>query len=197
MKQARVLSEKELMRTMSVAGGMRQGPRNKLLVLASHTLGCRVAELAGMSMGCVVATDGSVRDRVYINPEHAKGGKGRTVYMNVKIIKAIENYRRYLSTLSEPRSKRMLASDAPLFSSQKRQHFSANSLCQLFSEIYSLAGIDGASSHSGRRYFVTKLANSGVDLNHIRLLVGHESISVTQGYILSSPTMLQEAVKVL
>jgi integrase/recombinase XerD len=197
MKQAKVLTEKELKRVLSVAAGMRQGARNKVLVLVSHYLGLRACETAAMKMGCVYADDGSVRDSVYINPEHAKGGKGRTVFMNTKLIKALENYRRGLCTFSEPRSRRMLATDAPLIASQKRQHFTPNSLVNLFKNIYLLSGIDNATSHSGRRFFVTKLAHSGISLNHIRLLVGHADLSTTQRYIHSSPAMLQEAVEVL
>ncbi len=52
--------------------------------------------------------------------------------------------------------------------------FSANTLCQLFGELYRRAGIDGASSHSGRRGFITKFAHSGISAKVIVELAGHK-----------------------
>jgi integrase/recombinase XerD len=37
----------------------------------------------------------------------------------------------------------------PLFESQKGGHFSANTMCQLFLDIYKAVGLKDASSHSG------------------------------------------------
>ena len=41
----------------------------------------------------------------------------------------------------------------------------------------------GATSHSGRRTFITKLATSGVSVRVIAEAVGHSSIATTQRYI--------------
>ena len=54
-----------------------------------------------------------------------------------------------------------------LFASQKGGHFSANTMCQLFLDIYKAVGLKDASSHSGRRTYITRLANKGVG---VRLL---------------------------
>ena len=50
----------------------------------------------------------------------------------------------------------------------------ANTLCQLFGELYRKAGIDGASSHRGRRSFITKLAHSGISAKVIMEFAGHK-----------------------
>ena len=51
-------------------------------------------------------------------------------------------------------------------------------LCQLFGELYRKAGIKGASSHSGRRGFITKLAHSGISSKVIMELAGHKDLQI-------------------
>jgi integrase/recombinase XerD len=46
--------------------------------------------------------------------------------------------------------------------------------------MYKGAGIAGASSHSGRRGFITNLANKGVSVRVLMELAGHKSLAVTQ-----------------
>ena len=75
--------------------------------------------------------------------------------------------------------------------------FSANSLAQAFALIYQGAGIEGASSHSGRRTFLTSLANKGTAIHILKTLAGHRSIATTAAYLYSSPNQLQAAVNLL
>lgn len=82
-----------------------------------------------------------------------------------------------------------------LIASQKGGHFTANSLCQLFGEIYREAGVSGATSHSGRRGFITKLAHSGVSAKVIMELVGHKYLTTTQRYIEVTDDMKRNAVE--
>ena len=86
-----------------------------------------------------------------------------------------------------------------LFASQKnyQRGFSANTLAQHFHHIYKGAGIDGASSHSGRRGFLTNLASKGVSVRVLQELAGHRSLAVTQRYIDVNQAMLQNAVELL
>jgi integrase/recombinase XerD len=70
-------------------------------------------------------------------------------------------------------------------------------MCQKFFEIYHGAGIEGASSHSGRRGFITNLAQRGISVRVLQELANHKSLSVTQRYIDVNPAMLRQAVEVL
>ena len=70
-----------------------------------------------------------------------------------------------------------------LFNTQKSKRFNTNALTQLVKRLYQRVGIVGASSHSGRRTFITKLATSGVSVRVIAEAVGHSSIATTQRYI--------------
>jgi integrase/recombinase XerD len=62
-----------------------------------------------------------------------------------------------------------------------------NSIVNWFVELYREAGVQGCSSHSGRRTFITMAARSahkaGASLRDVQLLAGHQSIETTQSYI--------------
>ena len=70
-----------------------------------------------------------------------------------------------------------------MFYSEQRAGFDANTLAQWFHWMYRRAGITGASSHSGRRTFITRLASQGIGVRVLASLAGHRSIAVTQAYI--------------
>ena len=67
----------------------------------------------------------------------------------------------------------------------------------LFNRIYKMAGIDGASSHSGRRQFVTQLADRGINARLVQVLAGHKHLSITQRYIDVNENALRNAVELL
>ena len=73
--------------------------------------------------------------------------------------------------------------------------FSANSLSQTFALLYEGAGLEGASSHSGRRTFLTNLANKGTAIHLLKTLAGHRSIQTTATYLYSSPSQLRAVVE--
>lgn len=85
----------------------------------------------------------------------------------------------------------------PFFYSQKsfKTGFSANSLTQTFALMYAGAGMEGATSHTGRRTFLTKLANQNTPIHLLKTLAGHKSISTTATYLYSNPTLLKAAVE--
>jgi len=85
------------------------------------------------------------------------------------------------------------------FYSQKRNSngYNANTLTQFFHYLYKRAGVFGASSHSGRRTFITKLANQGVSVRVLASLAGHRNISTTQAYIDVNDDMKRHAVELV
>ena len=86
-----------------------------------------------------------------------------------------------------------------LFPTQKnpRRGFASNSLTQHFADLYRGAGIDGATSHSGRRTYATNIASQGVGLRVLMRLMGHRNVSTTAVYIDANDDMLRRAVELV
>ena len=141
-----------------------------------------------MKHGDVFDDDGAVREQFILTASQAKGGHRRTVYLSNRLRKALAEYG---ATLSQADS------DQPLFASQKGGHFSPNTMCQLFLSIYKACGLKDASSHSGRRTYITRLANKGVGVRLLAALAGHRHIATTQRYIDVNTDQLSEAVELL
>jgi len=84
-----------------------------------------------------------------------------------------------------------------LFNTQRSAAFTANSLTQVVNGIYRNSGFDGASSHSGRRGFLTNLAEKGVSVRVMMALAGHANMATTQRYIDLRPGVLRNAVELV
>lgn len=190
MKQAKVLTDAELKRVLAVCVQQRNGDRNRLLVLLSHYAGLRVSEIASLRWRDVLKPDGTFRKLFHLQAKNTKANEARAVHINEKLLRELKQYR---TVHGEPRTL-----DDPLIPSQvSRTGFSADSLGQTFGRIYGEAGIVGASSHSGRRWFITKLAHSGVSPKVIMELAGHKQLTTTQRYIEVNDELMRKAVEVL
>lgn len=69
--------------------------------------------------------------------------------------------------------------------------------CQFFHHLFKNVGILGATSHSGRRTFITNLASKGVGVRVLMSLAGHKNISTTQCYIDVNDDMKRKAVELI
>lgn len=187
LKQAKVLTDAELKRVLAVVAQGNHAARNRMLVLLSHYAGLRVGEIAALTWGVLLEPSGNVVLQFLLRAEHTKANEARAVHVSGKLARELAAYR----SCSKQEPKR----SAPLIASQKGGPFSANSLCQLLARIYADAGIVGASSHSGRRWFITQLAHSGVSPKVIMTLAGHRSLATTQRYIDVNDQMMASAVE--
>lgn len=187
MGQAKTLTERELKRTLDFAALGRHAARDRAMLLMTYYAGLRVSEVAALKYSDVVAVDSTIKAEFQLAPEQVKGGHARVVFIGEKLRRELSAY---VKTL-----KRHEQEQLPLFRTQKRDHFTANTLCQHFLWLYRRAGIDGASSHSGRRTFITNLAAKGVGVRVLAALAGHRSISTTQAYIDVNDDMKRRAVE--
>lgn len=188
MKQAKVLNENELKRVLAVIAGRKHAARNRAALMLSFYAGMRVGEIAALTVKDALDGDGRVKDQILLRGAITKTGEARTVFVGDKLRRELERYAGSLKQADR---------DAPFLMTQKHTAFSPNTLCQLFARLYALAGIDGASSHSGRRWFITRLAHSGVSAKVIMTLAGHRHLSTTQRYIEVNDEMMRAAVAIL
>ena len=87
--------------------------------------------------------------------------------------------------------------DAPLIFSAKGGGFNAQTIINLFQKLYEEAGINGASSHSGRRQFVTELADKGINARVIQALARHKHLNTTMRYIEINENKMRFALETL
>lgn len=131
---------------------------------------------------------GKVRDTIYLAATQTKGDTGATVLVSKRLSKALAAY-----TTQYPRHIRN--QDASLFFSAKGGGFSAQTIVNLFARFYKLAVIKGVSSHSGRRQFLTELADKGINARVIQALARHKHLNTTMRYIDLNENKLRYAIE--
>jgi integrase/recombinase XerD len=189
MPQAKTLSESQLKIALAVIAQGRNPERNRIMVLLSHYGGMRVGEIAALNITDVINPASVVNDEIRLSSAQTKGNKSRVVMVSDKLQREIINYIRSLNIQYQ--------SGPFIYSQKSRTGFSSNSLGQEFKTIYKRAGLVGATSHSGRRSFITHLAAKGVGVRVLMSLAGHQSISTTQVYIDFNDSMKKQAVNLL
>lgn len=186
MRQARIVTDAELRRINSYLSTRRHALRDQTIFALSFNAGLRAMEIAGLTVGDAYAADGAVRDIIQLRT--TKGGYPRRVFVNRRLHTALLRYRDSIS-VEKP--------CAALFPSQKGGHFSGNTMCQLFLEVYAACGMHGASSHSGRRTMITRLADQGISVHVLAAIAGHRNIATTQRYLTVNDVMIARAVELL
>lgn len=189
MKQAKVINAAEMKRLLAVVASGNHAARNRIAVMLSYYGGMRVGEIAQLKYADVFDTNAMVREQIFLKADYTKGNHSRSVFVSKLLSKELKTYLENITRSFEP--------DSPLLITQKGQAFSPNTLCQLFGRLYSKAGIEGASSHSGRRSFITKMAHKGVSAKVIMTLAGHKHLGTTQRYIDVNDEMLKAAVEMV
>ncbi len=191
MKQARVLTQVEIKRLLRVVSTTKHAARNRLIVMLSYLAGLRACEIAALKVGDVITElkDGrwEVKTEAVLKSNQTKGNKAQTVVFSSALCKEIASY----YTQSEATAE----ADQFLIISQKKSGFSSQTIQNLFRELYEAAAISNASSHSGRRCFISELSHKNVSVRVIQALARHSSLATTQRYIDVSTDKLRAAVE--
>lgn len=199
MSQAKVLSEKEIRKVLLFIASRKHSARNRAMFIVLNATGMRVGELAALRICDVLTLNGEVVDEIRLAVDQTKGSRGRVVVLNQRAHEEIKNYLMTRFKLKDLLAVTMTDTTRALFTTQKNPNrgFSSSTLAQHFHYMYKGAGIMGASSHSSRRSFITKLSEMGVSVRVLMDLAGHRSLSVTQKYIESNPRLMRSAVELL
>lgn len=199
MSQAKVLSEKDVRKILLYIASHKHAARNRAMFVVLNTTGMRVGELAAIRLCDVLTPTGEIVEEIRLSRDQTKGSRGRVVVLNQKAQEEIKNYLMTRFKLRDLKAVTMTDTSRALFTTQKNPNrgFSASTLAQHFHYMYKGAGITGASSHSSRRSFITKLSEMGVSVRVLMDLAGHRSLAVTQKYIESNPKLARQAVELL
>ena len=189
-KQAKVLTAQEIRRVLDYVATRAHAERNRAMFLTMLYAMLRVKECAALRYADVLDAEGKVKTEIYLTAEQTKGRKGGTVFVSEKLRKELQAYVKAVP-YKEVTDK--------LFYSQKRPQggWNSNTLCQYFHYLFRSCGIEGATSHSPRRTFITNLADKGVSVRVLQSLAGHRNISTTQAYIDVNDAMKRKAVELV
>lgn len=181
--KAKVLNEQEFKRLILVAKDSSYAVRNVAIIYCSFGLGLRAKEIASLTIGDIADRNYQLLDEISLTRSMTKGEKQRHAFLtNAKIRKALQEHLDSLKTLSF---------NKPLFMTLRKSRFTPNTLQKWFHDLYIKAGIHGASSHSGRRTFITRLIEQGADIKAVSKLAGHASIVTTAIYVEDNPDRLK------
>ena len=174
-KQAKILSAQAVEDLLFFAETTRWPDRNRVIVLLSLKAGLRAAEIAKLTWDMVETADGEIGTIIELQDKIAKKGHGRRIPLQADLRHALIELRK--------RSK----GPGPVVRSERGGPMSPMSIVIWFGRAYQAVGLDGCSSHSGRRTFITRAARlvhkAGGSLRDVQLLAGHRSIQTTQRYI--------------
>ena len=174
---ARVLQTADVRRLIRHVSDHRHPKRDTVMVLLSFKAGLRACEIAGLSWPMVLQPDGRLASLIFVASTIAKNGTSRQIPVHPDLKMALRQLR---SERGNPR-------DGPVIMSERGNHMTARSVVNWFASVYAALHLDGCSSHSGRRTFITRsarlLARTGGSLRDIQQLVGHRDLATTQRYI--------------
>jgi len=187
-KKAPVLTQSQFKQVVAAARANEHGSRNVALLYFSAALGLRAKEMSQLLVRDALTVDGKIKDEVLLTRATTKGGKQRLVYLTNKDVR--RELRAYIEERRNDERVTLLPT-APLFRSGKGGGFSPNTMQMLFKRLYRAAGLDHASSHSGRRTFATSLIERGVDIKAVSTLMGHSTVAMTARYVDDNPIRLR------
>jgi len=174
-RRARIIAPSALNRVLRYVSRHPDPARNRVMVLLSVKAGLRAAEIAKLDWSMVLDANGRIGELIEVRDGIAKKGSGRTIPMHPDLRAALA------------RLLRDAACEGPVIQSGRGGAMRPNSIVNWFACLYRETGLDGCSSHSGRRTFITQAARlthrAGGSLRDVQLLAGHRSIDTTQGYI--------------
>lgn len=139
--------------------------------------GLRACEIAGLMVDALVVSKDAGGSHIVVASRFAKGGRERVVPMHPEILECFKRFRSTHPTV-------------PFVSFSARRSIrrqNAAAVKTWFLSLYRELGLQGCSSHSGRRTFITQLARRanhfGGSMRDVQLLAGHARLETTAAYI--------------
>src|SRR5215510_1458057 len=179
-KQAKMLSPTQERAILGYLGTTRYPHRDRVLFLLSIKAGLRAKEMASLTWTMVTDATGQIADAIHVHNRASKGKTGgRTIPMHPDLHAALVALQTWRGDAAGP--------DRPVIFSERGGGLSPATVRLWFHRLYTSLKMDGCSSHSGRRTFITRAARKvsqvGGSLRDVQELAGHTSLAMTQRYI--------------
>ena len=190
MAQAKTLTKTELKKLFDVTRARsKYAERDVTMLQLTHYCGMRVGEVAALQFADVVDEQGTVLDEIVLDAERTKSKRARRIFLPKLMQRQLQQFIDRQATANP--------ATAYLFSTQKQLRFTANTAAQHLQRLYTKAAISGATSHSGRRTYLTELAAKGVSVRVLAEMAGHASIQTTQRFIDVNDDMMRNACELI
>ena len=174
-KRAKILSADNVEDLLVFARQTRHPIRNQVLVLLSVKAGLRAGEIANLTWPMLAEPTGEIGWSLELQDRIAKKGSGRVIPIHSDLHSLWSSWHG-LTVL-----------DGPVIRSERGGPMAPVSIVCWFAKAFRAIGLQGCSSHSGRRTFITRAArlvhHAGASLRDVQLMAGHRSIQTTQRYI--------------
>lgn len=170
------LDENTMRRLMEQPDGSTpEGVRDRAVLELLYSTGIRLSELIGLALPDMEMSAGTIRVL-------GKGNKQRIVPFGRPARRALEQYLAVRSVLAEHASPDIRAAE-PLFLTVRGKRMNPKGVNLLVGKYISrVSEIEKKSPHIIRHTFATHLLDRGADLQAVKELLGHESLSTTQIY---------------
>ena len=189
MAQAKTLSKAELKQLLDVTNSCSRYPlRDSTMLLFTHLCGLRVGEVAALRFDDILDANGTVRDEMTLDAARTKSKRARKIFLPKQMQRQLQAY---VNSLTKRHS-------TVICSLHKRVHTLVQTLLHsTLQRLYARAGISGATSHSGRRTWLTALSQKGVSVFVLADMAGHRSIQTTQRYVTVNDEMKRNAAELI
>jgi len=148
--------------------------RDKALLTVLYSTGCRVSEIAGLSLADIDPAGKSATVT-------GKGNKQRKVFFSKAALAALSEYFPERIAVIERQQERNYSKNR-LFISKRGRALSVRGIQFIIDRYSKEAGTKRISPHALRHTFATTLITRGADIRVVQELLGHASISTTQRY---------------
>ncbi|MBB1249150.1 tyrosine-type recombinase/integrase [Rhizobium sp. G21] len=189
--QAKILSDADIRRLLKVATESRHPLRNSAIVQLSVRAGLRASEIALLDWSMVTDGRGNVANVITLPGVVTKYGLARRLPIHSELKRSLaklrsRNMRKGPVIVSE-RGPVETQFDGLVSEPIAPLPMTPKSIVNWFTQACRKANLEGCSSHSGRRTFVTRavrlISKAGGSLRDVQQLAGHRSIETTQAYI--------------
>lgn len=185
-KQAKTLCRSQVALLFIMLKGTRYPLRNKVIGLLSIKAGLRAKEIANLTWAMVTDAQGQLSGAIHLRNAASKGKSGRVIPLNKELKAALQEL------------QNQARSSSYVIVTERAEQFSAAAIVNLFAAWFRKIGLQGCSSHSGRRTFITnaarKISTVGGSLRDVQVLAGHKALSTTQRYIEADTTAQKRVV---